>query len=87
MWLWVVPVWSQSDGQPTRARGGQGTYREVWKLQWRPDFAIQVIEASIWGNTVVDATAVFAQDGHRYFPETRHVPFFCASDGVESGSS
>ena len=49
-------------GKPTRARGGQGTYREVWKLQWLPDFAIRVIEAAMWGNTVTDAAAGFAED-------------------------
>ncbi|MCP4425758.1 MAG: hypothetical protein GY803_14785, partial [Chloroflexi bacterium] len=56
-------------GQPTRARSGEGTYREVWKLQWRPDFAIQVIEASVWGNTAADATAAFAQDAADNAPD------------------
>ena len=49
-------------GQPMRARGSQGTYREVWRLQWLPDFAIRVIEANMWGNTVADAAAGFAED-------------------------
>ena len=35
--------------------GGKGTFREVWRLQWQPDFAVQLIEASIWGNTVAEA--------------------------------
>ena len=35
-----------SRGQPTGA-GRAGTYREV-EAQWRPDFAIRVIEAAMW---------------------------------------
>ena len=26
-------------------------------MKWQPDFAIQIIEAGMWGNTVVDAAA------------------------------
>lgn len=32
-----------------------GTFKEVWKLQWKPDFAIRVIDAAQWGNTVEEA--------------------------------
>ncbi|MBI1258198.1 MAG: hypothetical protein GC204_12065 [Chloroflexi bacterium] len=39
-----------------------GTFRENWVLVWRPELAINVIEASIWGNTVRDGAAAFAQD-------------------------
>lgn len=42
-------------GQMLQLRGQQGTYHEVWKLKWRPDFAVLVVEASLWGNTVHDA--------------------------------
>jgi len=37
--------------------GGKGTFHEVWKLQWRPEFALAVIEAGVWGNTVVAAAS------------------------------
>ena len=45
---------------PSRTKGG--TYREIWNLQWQPEFAIRVIEANLWGNTVEDAAANFAKD-------------------------
>ncbi len=32
-----------------------GSFKEIWKLEWLPDFAINVIEAGMWGNTVKDA--------------------------------
>ena len=35
----------------------RGTFRESWRLQWQPEFAIQLIEASICGNTVERAAS------------------------------
>jgi len=35
----------------------KGTFHEIWALQWKPEFAIQVIEASIWGNTIESAAS------------------------------
>ncbi len=32
-----------------------GSFKEIWKLEWLPDFAIDVIEAGMWGNTVFSA--------------------------------
>jgi len=29
-----------------------GTFRESWSLRWRPELAIAVVEASVWGTTV-----------------------------------
>lgn len=29
-----------------------GTFRESWRLKWRPEFAVAVIEASRWGSTL-----------------------------------
>ncbi len=49
-------------GLPKRVRGNMGTSHEAWQLQWQPDFAIRIIEAGMWGNTVKTATAAFAQD-------------------------
>lgn len=31
------------------------TFHELWKLQWKPELAVAVIEAAQWGNTVRDA--------------------------------
>ena len=40
---------------------GKGTFRELWRLQWQPEFAVAVIEANIWGNTVAVAASASAQ--------------------------
>lgn len=31
------------------------TFKEYWKLKWKPDFALRIIEAGMWGNTVREA--------------------------------
>ncbi|WP_437194089.1 DUF5682 family protein [Planctomicrobium sp. SH527] len=31
------------------------TFHEIWKLVWEPEFSINIIEANIWGNTVLEA--------------------------------
>ena len=33
------------------------TFHELWTLQWKPEFAVSVIEAARYGNTVADAAA------------------------------
>ena len=40
---------------------GKGTFRELWRLQWRPEFAVAVIEANVWGNTVATAATACAR--------------------------
>lgn len=42
---------------------GKGTFKESWQLQWQPEFAVRLIEATVWGSTVVEAAtgAVQAQ--------------------------
>lgn len=40
---------------------GKGTFHELWRLQWQPEFAVAVIEANIWGNTVPNAATAFAR--------------------------
>lgn len=32
------------------------TFHEIWKLVWEPEFSINIIEANIWGNTVLEAS-------------------------------
>ncbi len=39
-------------GETQRSDGKSGTFHEIWKLQWHVEFAVQIIEASVWGNTV-----------------------------------
>ncbi|MFZ4427994.1 MAG: DUF5682 family protein [Saprospiraceae bacterium] len=33
----------------------QGSFREAWKLHWKADYHIRVIQAGIWGNTIGEA--------------------------------
>ncbi|HAB16196.1 MAG TPA: DUF5682 family protein [Verrucomicrobiota bacterium] len=43
-------------GNPERQRGSQkGTFHELWRLQWKPEFAVALIEAAVWGNTIPTA--------------------------------
>lgn len=44
-------------GLPERVAGKKGTFHEHWRLQWRPELTISLIEASIYGNTVELAAA------------------------------
>ena len=32
-----------------------GTFRETWSLAWRPELAVDVVEAAVWGTTVAAA--------------------------------
>jgi hypothetical protein len=34
---------------------GKGTFREAWRLAWQPEFAVRVVEAGLWGNTLAAA--------------------------------
>ena len=34
---------------------GTGTFHETWTLRWRPELAVAIIDAALWGTTVVTA--------------------------------
>ena len=53
--LLAIP-WGQS--QPTQ---GMGTFKEKWRLQWQPEFTLKLIQAGIWGNTILDAATAYVQ--------------------------
>ncbi|NUP52357.1 MAG: hypothetical protein HOW97_34300, partial [Catenulispora sp.] len=48
-------------GTPGRSRG-TGTFKETWTLDWEPEFAVKLVEAAIWGTTVVTAASAKAAD-------------------------
>jgi len=50
--------WGKVEG----VSGKTGTFHEMWRLHWQPEFAVAVIEAGRWGNTVYDAAAAFVCD-------------------------
>lgn len=47
-------------GRPVAVAGKAGTFHEVWRLQWQPELAVGLIEAGMWGTTVVDAATARA---------------------------
>ncbi|HEX2118279.1 MAG TPA: DUF5682 family protein, partial [Acidimicrobiales bacterium] len=49
-------------GRPVAVAGKAGTFHEVWRLQWHPELAVALIEAGMWGTTVVDAAGARAAD-------------------------
>ena len=46
---WAVP--GTADVRST------GTFRETWRLEWRPELTVAVVGASVWGTTVGTAAA------------------------------
>jgi hypothetical protein len=47
-------------GEPREARRGRGTFWESWRLLWQPEFAVDLIAASGYGTTVLDAASARA---------------------------
>ena len=50
-------------GKVQRTGGGKGTFHEIWRLQWLPEFEVRLIEANVYGNSVRAAASqsVFEQ--------------------------
>ncbi|GAA2451988.1 DUF5682 family protein [Streptomyces macrosporus] len=49
-------------GEPARDRtSGTGTFRETWRLCWRPELSVRVAEAGVWGTTVLGAATAKAE--------------------------
>jgi Family of unknown function (DUF5682) len=42
-------------GRPEADRRGTGTFRETWRLRWQPEFAVRLVEGSMYGTTVAAA--------------------------------
>ena len=50
-------------GEPADAGRTRGSFKEVWRLQWHPEFSIALVEASGAGTTIeAAATATLADD-------------------------
>ena len=41
-------------------RSARGSFHEVWTLQWQPEFALRLIQASRWGQTIAQAATACA---------------------------
>jgi len=46
-------------GLPQLARGGKGTFHEVWQLRWEPEYLVKLIEIGVWGNTIESAASAY----------------------------
>jgi Family of unknown function (DUF5682) len=42
-------------GEQRAVRGARGTFHELWHLQWQPEYAVTLVEASRYGSTLVEA--------------------------------
>src|SRR5262249_31421859 len=56
-------------GEPLEREGALGTFHEIWRLAWDPEYALAVVEAGMWGNTVADAAAARAADAAARAPD------------------
>jgi hypothetical protein len=45
-------------GERVEGRAGKGTFWETWQLEWRPEFAVDLVTASAYGTTVDSACVV-----------------------------
>lgn len=49
-------------GKLEQTSGNKGTFRERWLLQWQPEYAVRLIEQTVWGNSVLEAANGYLQD-------------------------
>ncbi|MBX2928143.1 MAG: hypothetical protein KF852_09935 [Saprospiraceae bacterium] len=48
-----------------RTGAGIGTFKEIWRLKWLPDYTLRLLQAGQWGNTVESAALHCALDRSR----------------------
>ena len=46
---------------PQATAGGTGTFHELWQLRWEPEMEVALVEASVWGSTIGDASSASAR--------------------------
>jgi hypothetical protein len=49
-------------GRRQAVRGKTGTFHELWRLAWEPEFAVDLIAASRWGGTLEAAASALAAE-------------------------
>lgn len=49
-------------GSLVDAEAGRGTFREIWRLQWQPEFSVVLAEALVYGVTIEQAAAGKARE-------------------------
>jgi hypothetical protein len=62
-------------GKSQAVGNAKGTFREAWRLQWKPDYVVRLIEAGIWGNTIESAATAWTCDraNHANLPDLTHL--------------
>ena len=49
-------------GEPQEASAQDlGSFKEIWRLHWQPEYSLRVIEAAMWGNTLTAAATAVLQ--------------------------
>ena len=48
-----IPFGDKADA----ARGALGSFKEAWRLHWKPDFALRILAVHAYGQTIPDAAA------------------------------
>lgn len=48
-------------GRKEQVSNAGGTFHEVWQMQWQPELVIELIEQSVWGNTIYEAATRYAR--------------------------
>ena len=54
--------WGEITDDPVRSTG---TFRETWVLRWRPELAVAIVDAALWGTTVAAAASAKIIDAAR----------------------
>ena len=49
-------------GEPSDTGRTTGTFKESWSLEWRPELAVDLVEAGVWGTTIAAAASARAAD-------------------------
>jgi hypothetical protein len=49
-------------GEPREASGARGTFHELWYLQWQPEYAVSLVEASRYGSTLAEAATALVSE-------------------------
>src|SRR5262245_2518934 len=55
-------------GEPREASGARGTFHEIWHLQWQPEYAVSLVEASRYGSTLAEAATALVGERVRAEP-------------------
>lgn len=46
---------------PQQIAGRTSTFHELWQLRWEPEMEVTLVEASVWGSTIADASSASAR--------------------------